>query len=49
MATTMDTGLDPAAIQNFRAGLRGVLLRPGDDGDGAARHVWNGMIDANPP
>jgi FAD/FMN-containing dehydrogenase len=48
MATTMDTGIDEAAIQDFRGGLRGALLRPGDEGYDAARQVWNGMIDRRP-
>jgi FAD binding domain/Berberine and berberine like len=49
MATTIATvGLDEATIQEFGAGLRGTLLRPGDDGYDAARRVWNGMIDRKP-
>jgi hypothetical protein len=32
----------------LRAGLRGGLLEPGDDGYDAARVVWNGMIDRRP-
>jgi hypothetical protein len=49
MATTIATsGLDEATIHEFRAGLRGTLLRPGDDGYDAARRVWNGMIDRKP-
>jgi hypothetical protein len=48
MMTTMDTGLDRAAIQDWEGGLRGALLCPGDDGYDAARQVWNGMIDRKP-
>jgi FAD/FMN-containing dehydrogenase len=48
MANPLDTGLDEATIQEFRAGLRGTLLCPGDDGYDAARAVWNGMIDKRP-
>jgi FAD/FMN-containing dehydrogenase len=49
MATTIATsGVDEATIQEFSAGLRGTLLRPGDDGYDAARRVWNGMIDRKP-
>ena len=29
-------------LQTLRAGLRGVLLQPGDAGYDAARQVWNG-------
>jgi FAD/FMN-containing dehydrogenase len=46
--TIATTGLDEATIQEFSAGLRGTLLRPGDDGYDAARRVWNGMIDRKP-
>ena len=44
----MSTGLDEATIQELRTGLRGALLRPGDDGYETARQVWNGMIDRKP-
>ncbi len=44
----METTLDKTTIQEFRASLRGALLRPGDDGYDAARRVWNGMIDRKP-
>jgi hypothetical protein len=49
MVTTIaTTSLDEATIHEFRGGLRGTLLRPGDDGYDAARRVWNGMIDRKP-
>jgi FAD/FMN-containing dehydrogenase len=48
METLINTDVDETAIQAFRAGVRGALLRPGDDGYDAARRVWNGMIDRNP-
>jgi FAD/FMN-containing dehydrogenase len=48
MATAMEPTLDEAAVQQFKAGFRGALLRPGDDGYDAARRVWNGMIDRRP-
>ena len=48
MATTMPAGLDEATIQDLKAGLRGALLRSGDDGYDSARRVWNGMIDRGP-
>jgi hypothetical protein len=34
--------------EKLRAGLRGDLLRPGDDGYDAARKIHNGMIDRSP-
>ena len=48
MATMMDTGIDEATVQEYRARLRGALLGPGDTGYDAARQVWNGMIDKRP-
>jgi hypothetical protein len=44
----MHTLVDEAAIQAFGAGLRGALLRPGDEGYDRARRVWNAMIDRRP-
>jgi FAD/FMN-containing dehydrogenase len=41
-------GHDDAAVEAFRAGLRGELLRPGDDGYDEARWVWNGMVNRRP-
>ena len=35
-------------IAALRAGLRGGLLEPGDEGYDDARVVWNGMIDRRP-
>src|SRR5688572_6117820 len=32
----------------FKAGLRGQLLSPGDDGYDRARRLWNGMFDRRP-
>lgn len=45
---TMDTVLDEATLQQFRAGLRGALILPGDASYDATRTVWNGMIDKRP-
>ena len=35
-------------IAAFAKGLRGQLLRPGDDNYDEARRVWNSMIDKRP-
>src|SRR5262245_55906793 len=49
IAQTADTTvLDDAALRDFAAGLRGALIRPGDDSYDAARRVFNGMIDRHP-
>jgi FAD/FMN-containing dehydrogenase len=40
--------LDEGAVSTFKAGLRGELIRPGDDAYDGARKVWNGMIDRRP-
>jgi FAD/FMN-containing dehydrogenase len=36
------------AIEEFKASLRGTLLRPADPDYDQARKVWNGMIDKRP-
>ena len=36
------------AVEELRAGFRGELIRPGDEGYDAARKVYNGMIDSTP-
>ena len=36
------------AVEDFKAGLRGQLLRPGDDAYEEARKLWNGMFDRRP-
>lgn len=46
--TTIGKVLDEATLQGVRAGLRGELLRTGDDGYDAARKVWNAMTDNRP-
>src|SRR5579862_6599661 len=43
-----ETTIEPAAIRDFRASLKGTLLTPADPDYEAARHVWNGMIDKHP-
>jgi FAD/FMN-containing dehydrogenase len=46
--TTTTTVLGEATIQELKTGLRGEVIRPGDEGYDAARKVWNGMIDKHP-
>jgi FAD/FMN-containing dehydrogenase len=43
-----ETTIERAAVQDFRASLRGALFSPGQAGYDAARRVWNGMIDRHP-
>ena len=40
--------LTASAIEQFRQGLRGELLRPGESGYDSARKIWNAMIDKRP-
>jgi len=42
------TTIEEAAVEGFGAGLRGQLLRPGDDAYDDARKLWNGMFDRRP-
>ena len=46
--TGRTTLLTSETIATLAAGLRGQILRVGDDGYDAARQVWNGMIDRRP-
>ncbi len=48
VSTTTGATIEESAIEEFKASLRGQLLRPGDDGYHAARKVWNGMFDRRP-
>ncbi|MDS0282359.1 FAD-binding oxidoreductase [Haloarcula onubensis] len=45
---TGDRTVPAQAIDDFRSGLRGTLLEPGDDGYDEARTIWNAMIDRAP-
>lgn len=40
--------IDEAVVAAFAAGLRGNLVRPGDEAYEEARHLWNAMIDRWP-
>jgi FAD/FMN-containing dehydrogenase len=46
--TTQTPALSETAVETFRAGLRGTLLQPGDDGYAAACTLYNAMIDKHP-
>ena len=39
---------DEATVEQFKAGLRGELIQPGDPGYEEARKVYNAMIDKRP-
>lgn len=45
---TTRSGVDRDTVERFRAGVRGQILQPGDEGYDAARTIWNGMIDKKP-
>jgi len=40
--------LKPTDIDDFRRGLSGALLTPGQEGYDAARRIWNGAFDKKP-
>ena len=40
--------MDAEACEAFVAGVRGAVLRPGDEGYDDARSIWNGLIDRRP-
>jgi FAD/FMN-containing dehydrogenase len=42
------TALKRSDIEDLRAGLRGPLLFPGEDGYDGARRVWNAAVDRRP-
>ncbi len=39
---------DPTGLASFAAEIRGMALRPGDQGYDEARKIWNGMINRRP-
>lgn len=45
---TTEMTLDAEAIQGFVEGVRGAVLRSGDQGYDDARAIWNGLIDRRP-
>jgi FAD/FMN-containing dehydrogenase len=46
---TLDLASVPAVdTADLRAGFRGALLRPGEEGYDEARRIWNGAIDRRP-
>lgn len=46
--TGAEASLGEPAIEEFKASLRGQLLRAGEDGYDDARKIWNGMMDRRP-
>ena len=46
--TGANTMLAEAAVEDFRAGLRGQVILTGEEGYADARKVWNGMTDKRP-
>ncbi|MGZ6651745.1 MAG: FAD-binding oxidoreductase [Solirubrobacteraceae bacterium] len=44
----VQTMLESETIEAFVAGVRGAVLRPGDEGYDDARSIWNGLIDRRP-
>jgi len=48
VVTATGSHIEAAALDRFRAGLRGRLLRPGDDAYDEGRKLWNGIFDRRP-
>jgi FAD/FMN-containing dehydrogenase len=47
-ATRGQVQVSESAVERLRAAVRGVILRPGDEGYDTTRRVWNAMIDRHP-
>jgi FAD/FMN-containing dehydrogenase len=47
-ATGKQVLLQATDVEDFRAGLRGELLAPGEHGYDSARRIWNGAFDKKP-
>ncbi len=47
-AQSMEANIDDRAVDQLRAGFRGPVVRPGDEGYDDARRIWNGAIDRRP-
>lgn len=45
---SISLGVGEESLQNFRNGLRGQAILPGDDGYDSARGIWNAMVDKRP-
>jgi hypothetical protein len=45
---TPNVAIDESAMMEFKGGLRGAVIHPGDEGYEGARQVYNGMIDRYP-
>jgi FAD/FMN-containing dehydrogenase len=48
VSTATGPRIEGAVVDEFKASLRGRLLRPGDDAYDEARRLWNGMFDRRP-
>src|SRR2546428_2587082 len=46
--TIAGASIKEASVAAFKAGLRGQLLRPGDDAYDGARKIWNEVYDGRP-
>src|SRR6516164_1740635 len=44
----LDRSMNHTTLQQYKSGLRGEVLDPGNDGYSSARRVWNGLIDRYP-